>query len=59
EIPARKPFAGIYGHDHLVNVTSKKNGLLINPGESCGYLTGRSTVAIWDTQGDTVDIIEI
>lgn len=41
--------AVVHGHSHA-NV-SRKNGktLVVNPGEVCGYLTGKSTIALLDT----------
>ena len=48
------------GHTH--NMVNKKydNGVLvINPGEACGYLTGKSTFAIIDTDKMKAEIIEI
>ncbi len=51
--------AVIYGHSHLV--LSGKNGktLIINPGELCGYLTGRSTMAILNTDKREIEIIDL
>jgi len=48
----------IYGHDHTVRVEGKGKKLL-NPGTSSGYLAGRATVAIVETQGMDVQIITI
>jgi len=48
------------GHTH--NVVNKKydNGVLVvNPGEACGYLTGKSTFAIIDTDILEAEIIEL
>ena len=39
----------IYGHTHQASVTEEGCTLVINPGEICGYLTGKSTFAILDT----------
>jgi uncharacterized protein len=36
------------GHTHTPEVTEDGNTLVINPGETCGYLTGVSTVALLD-----------
>jgi hypothetical protein len=35
----------VRGHNHRAEIREGKT-LLINPGEVCGYLTGRQTVAI-------------
>lgn len=39
----------VYGHSHLPYLNKKGKTLLVNPGEICGYLTGKSTMAILDT----------
>ncbi len=36
----------IYGHTHKPEVKKVGGGLLLNPGEVCGYLHGKSTVII-------------
>ena len=41
--------AVIHGHSHNLRIEQKGKTLSINPGELCGYLTGKSTVAILDT----------
>ncbi len=40
----------VRGHNHRAEIIRGKT-LLINPGEVCGYLTGRQTVAILDLTG--------
>jgi putative phosphoesterase len=51
--------AVVHGHSH--NLTSEKKGktLSVNPGEACGYLTGKPTVAIIDTQKREAQIFEL
>lgn len=50
----------IYGHWHkVVNRLINNSTLLINPGELCGYLTGKSTLAIVDLEIKSAEIIEI
>ncbi len=51
--------AVIHGHSH--NLTSEQKGktLSVNPGEACGYLTGKPTVAILDTQKRQAQIFEL
>ncbi len=39
----------LYGHTHRSNVYSINGTLILNPGEVCGYLTGRRSIAILDT----------
>ncbi|MFX0028718.1 MAG: metallophosphoesterase [Candidatus Hermodarchaeota archaeon] len=48
------------GHTHALNNEKNENGVLIvNPGELCGYLTGKSTFAIIDTDKMEAEIIEL
>jgi putative phosphoesterase len=49
----------ITGHTHAVVNETREGTLLLNPGECCGWLTGRCTVALLDTQGPTAEIIEL
>jgi len=48
----------IYGHTHNIEVTEGKT-TVINPGECCGWLTGRYTVAILDLKDGKTEIIDI
>ena len=48
------------GHTHSLSNKKLENGILvINPGELCGYLTGKSTFAIIDTEKMESEIIEL
>ncbi len=47
-----------YGHDHSVNEEWVGNTLLLNPGELMG-MNGRSTFAIFDTDSDAVEWMEL
>ena len=48
------------GHTHYLSNKKLDNGtLVINPGEVCGYLTGKSTFAIIDTEKMESEIIEL
>jgi len=48
------------GHTHaLKNEKNDKGVLIVNPGELCGYLTGRSTFAIIDTDKMESEIIDL
>ncbi|HIE33704.1 MAG TPA: metallophosphoesterase [Candidatus Altiarchaeales archaeon] len=49
----------IKGHTHKVEIEKCENTLLINPGEACGYLTGKRTVATLDVGEMDVKIHEI
>ena len=39
----------IYGHTHKLDIRKNDKTLLINPGESCGILSGDSTILTLDT----------
>jgi putative phosphoesterase len=51
--------AVIHGHSHNCGIERKGRTLSINPGELCGYLTAKSTVAILDTERNEARIIEL
>jgi uncharacterized protein len=44
------------GHTHTPEVTMEDNTLIVNPGETCGYLTGVKTVALVDVNEMKADI---
>jgi hypothetical protein len=48
----------LHGHDHQASITKVGTVTVINPGEICGYLTGRYSVAVLDTQTSLSRIIE-
>ena len=39
----------VHGHTHITEIRRKGKTLVVNPGEVCGYLTGKSTIALLDT----------
>jgi hypothetical protein len=51
------------GHTHNIRIEQKEKTLLVNPGETCGYLTGKATCALLDLQKvpspSAVEIIEL
>ncbi|MCK4687182.1 MAG: metallophosphoesterase family protein, partial [Candidatus Lokiarchaeota archaeon] len=50
----------LFGHTHALMNKRYENGVLVvNPGELCGYLTGRATFAIVDTNKMEAEIIEL
>ncbi len=51
--------AVIHGHSHNLGIERKGKTLSINPGELCGYLTGKPTLAILDTDKNEAKIIEL
>jgi len=40
----------VSGHTHVAGMERNGKTLVLNPGEVCGYLTGKSTGAIIDTK---------
>lgn len=49
----------VHGHFHKAEVYRKGKTLVINPGETCGYLSGKATVAVLDTEKDEARIVEL
>jgi len=50
--------AVIHGHSHIPHLEYRGKTLSINPGEICGYLTGKPTFALLDTDKHQAQIIE-
>ncbi len=48
----------LYGHTHIVDIRKMGNTLILNPGEACGYLNGKRSFAILDSESGEVEIIE-
>jgi len=49
----------VHGHTHEAKIYRKGKTLVINPGEACGYLSEKPTIAILDTQtmdAKTIDL---
>lgn len=49
----------IYGHTHNMELKTVSNTLVINPGEACGYLTGKATIGIIDLDEMQAEIITL
>ncbi|MDI3502408.1 MAG: uncharacterized protein PWR09_533 [Archaeoglobi archaeon] len=49
----------IGGHTHRAEIRKEGETLFINPGELCGYLTGRRTYAVVDVDKKDARIIEL
>ncbi len=47
------------GHSHGKNIEQKGKTLVINPGEICGYLTGKSTLAVLNTIKRQAEIVDL
>ena len=48
----------VYGHTHEVDVRPGRPAV-VNPGEACGWLTGKSTAVVFDTATMIGEIAEI
>ncbi|TCK03360.1 metallophosphoesterase [Phorcysia thermohydrogeniphila] len=46
----------LYGHTHEIDTRVIGSCQIVNPGELCGYLTGKSSFAILDTAQNSVEI---
>jgi len=49
----------VHGHTHKAEVYRKGKTLVVNPGEVCGYLTGKSTIALLDSSKGEAKIVEL
>jgi hypothetical protein len=49
----------VHGHGHDAKVTRVGSTLVVNPGEVCGYLTGKPTVALLDTERLEARILDL
>jgi len=49
----------VHGHSHKAEIYENGKTLVINPGEACGYLTGKSTIGLLDTTKREARIIEL
>lgn len=49
----------VHGHTHKAETYKKGKTLVVNPGEVCGYLTGKSTMALLDTDKLEAKIISL
>ncbi|NLZ29820.1 MAG: metallophosphoesterase [Methanomicrobiales archaeon] len=49
----------VHGHTHQVRVRRSGRTLVVNPGEACGYLTGKPTIAVLDTVARNVELLPL
>ena len=49
----------VHGHMHKAEVYRRGRTLVVNPGEVCGYLSGRSTIALLDTTKCEATVIKL
>ena len=46
----------VHGHTHIAAISHHGKTLIVNPGEVCGYLTGKATIALLDTDTKWADL---
>lgn len=51
--------AVVHGHSHAMVFRKNRKTLVVNPGEVCGYLTGKATMALLDTVKREARIVEL
>jgi putative phosphoesterase len=49
----------ITGHTHESSFTHRDDKWFLNPGECCGWVAGRATIAVLDLQSTAIEWIEI
>jgi hypothetical protein len=49
----------VHGHSHEARIFKKGKTIIINPGEVCGYLSEKSTIALLDTETREAKIIQL
>jgi len=49
----------VSGHDHRPAVETRDGQLFVNPGECCGWVTDRCTVAVLDLEAASAEIVEV
>ena len=49
----------VHGHSHQAKITQEGSTIILNPGEVCGYLTGKSSIALLDTATRKTEIVEL
>ena len=50
----------VYGHTHQVDLRVPERGaVVVNPGEVCGWLTGKPTAAIIDLETRAVEVLDL
>ena len=49
----------VFGHTHKPNIQQKKETLLVNPGETGGWVSGKSTVSLLDPVRRSAEIVTL
>ena len=48
-----------FGHTHELSIEKIGKTLVINPGELCGYLTGKSTAVLLEPESGKYEVVEL
>jgi len=48
----------IHGHTHIPEISKNGSCLMVNPGECCGWVKGKASIALIDTEKMSAEIIE-
>jgi putative phosphoesterase len=49
----------VHGHTHLQEMKTRKNTLIVNPGEACGWMYGAPSGAVLDLDTKEVEFIKL
>lgn len=49
----------VHGMTHRQETVTRENTLIINPGEACGWLTGKCTAAVLDLETREIEIVSL
>lgn len=49
----------VHGHTHKAEIYRNGKTLVVNPGEVCGYLSGKSTIALYNTTKHQAKLITL
>ncbi|MFA5354587.1 MAG: metallophosphoesterase [Thermodesulfovibrionales bacterium] len=49
----------VFGHTHVPEIRRENNTLIVNPGELCGWVKRRATVAVADLRTMTAEIVDL
>lgn len=58
DAPSAKYDLIVYGHTHQQDLRDG-SPIILNPGEACGWLTGTASAALYDTETQNIEIIEV
>jgi putative phosphoesterase len=51
--------AVFYGHTHISEIKKIENCLILNPGEISSHISGKCTFAVYDTEKNEAEIVEL